>query len=382
MVSWQLLCGRCGTEHAHDRLQGLCQACQGPLLVHYEHGSVPSLERVLQRAPGQFRFPERLPCPEGMRTPTLGEGATPLLPIESPDAEIEQKSFWIKDEAQNPTYSFKARGMSVAVAMAKTLGAEALCLPTAGNAGVAASAYGALHGLPVHIAMPKNTPGGIARQCRELAAEVTMVDGTIADAGAWIAKRGQEQGWFNVATLKEPYRIEGKKIMGYELFWDLGKLPDVIFYPTGGGTGLIGMAKAFDEMEALGWIDSKRPRWVCVQSAGCAPMVRAFEQGWEQAGLWENPEPTSAFGLRVPGAVGDFLILRALRQSQGTAVAVTESELRQATAEFAGRCGLWMCPEGGACLAAWRRFRGQAWLNGSESVVLFNTGGPLQYLGD
>lgn len=312
-------------------------------------------------------------------TRNLGEGATPLISGTGLAASLGLPQLLIKDEAQNPTGSFKARGMAAAVARASELGAQDICLPSAGNAGGAAAAYGALHGLRVHIAIPESTPNAITLECEALGAEVHRLPGSIADAGHWIAEQSKKHDWFNVATLKEPYRIEGKKVMGYELIYDLGRVPDVVVYPTGGGTGLIGMAKAFDEMESLGWIDSARPRFVCVQTAGCAPMVRAFENGADTAGTWENPELTSAFGLRVPGALGDFLILRTLRETQGTAVAVTERELQDGTERMAVESGLWPCPEGGACVAALHRLRQDGWVGSEETVVLFNTGSPLKY---
>lgn len=337
------------------------------------------MDEVRRRPPGEFRFHEALPTAAGADTPTLGEGATPVLPAEGLAASLGLPGLLIKDEAQNPTGSFKARGMAVAVARARELGAEALALPSAGNAGAAAAAYGALHGLEVHVAIPRATPATIAAECEATGARVTLVDGTIAGAGAWIAEQAAAEGWFNLATLREPYRIEGKKVMGYELFWELGGLPNVVLYPTGGGTGLIGMAKAFDEMEMLGWIGKERPRFVSVQMDSCAPIVRAFESGAEEAGKWERPGETAAYGLRVPAALGDFLILRALRATGGRAVAVSEAEMETGVERAGTTLGLWLSPEGGACVAAAAKLRAQDWLQRGESVVLFNTGSPLTY---
>jgi threonine synthase len=336
---------------------------------------MPTLREVLNRRPGQFRFHEVLPTEAGSSTLTLGEGATPMV-----RATRLGDNVWVKDEAQNPTGSFKARGMALAIARNIELGATEFCLPSAGNAGGAAAAYGALHEVMVDVAIPDNTPRPLIEETRALGATVTLVDGTIADAGRLQAEKAQANGWFSVATLGEPYRVEGKKMMGYEIFWDLGALPDVIFYPTGGGTGLIGMVKAFDEMEELGWIGSKRPRMVAVQVAGCAPIVRAFEQGDEFATPWEHPAETSAFGLRVPSALGDKLMLDGLRQTKGTAVAVTENDMLKATERLATEVGIWGSPEGGACVAAFEQLLASGWIGSEETVVLFNTGAAAKYL--
>jgi threonine synthase len=375
-----LACGRCDERHAAAALQTVCGACGGPLIACYdlESPGLPSLADVLARPPGQFRFPELLPTLS--ETPTLGEGATPLVPARRLGAALGLPALLIKDESQNPTGSFKARGMAVAVARAAELGATTVCLPSAGNAGAAAAAYGVLHGLDVHVAVPEATPDAIRRECEALGAQVEAVSGTIADAAEWISGRARTRGWFNLATLREPYRIEGKKVMGYELCWQLGRVPDVVVYPTGGGTGLIGMAKALDEMEAIGWIGAERPRFVSVQAAGCAPIVRAFEDGADEARPWDDPAPTEAYGLRVPSALGDFLILRALRRTGGTAVAVTEEEIAAGTERMATSTGLWGAPEGGACVAAVTKLRATGWVRDDDTVVLFNTASPLTYL--
>jgi threonine synthase len=282
-------------------------------------------------------------------------------------------ALFVKDESKNPTRSFKARGMALGVTMARALGARSLAAPTAGNAGAALSAYGARAGLPVFVAMPQDTPRSIVDECRSYGAEVELVPGVITDAakrvGAWIS----EHGGFDLSTLKEPYRVEGKKTMGYELLEDLGRLPDAILYPTGGGTGLIGMWKAFDEMQRLGWIGNERPRLYSVQSQGCAPIVRAFQQGLDRAPEWENPH-TAAWGLRVPRAIGDRLMLAALRESGGSAVAVPENAIEPAAAELRAKEGIDAGPEAGAALAALRILIDQRLIGCDETVVVFNTG--------
>jgi len=376
-----LECGDCGACHAADKLQTVCDACGGPLLARYrmDDPRMPSLDEVLARPAGQFRLWELMPTAAGAATPSLGEGDTPLLRVPRLMPELGLQDVWIKDEAQNPTGSFKARGMAVAVARAVELGARSFRLPSAGNAGGAAAAYCALHGVPVHVAIPRATPDAIVAECAAHGAEVEHVDGTIADAGRIQAERAAQTGDFLLSTLREPYRIEGKKVMGYELFWQFGQLPDVVFYPTGGGTGLIGMLKAFDEMQALGWIGSQRPRMVSVQTSGCAPIVRAFHAGEERAGSWENPAETAAFGLRVPGALGDRLMLKGLRATAGTAVAVDEQPMLDATARVAREAGVWGSAEIGACAAALARLREEGWVRENDRVVLFNTGGALKY---
>ncbi len=331
---------------------------------------MPGLDEVLSRGPGQFRFPEMLPGTAGAETPTLGEGATPLVP-----AHALGEAVWVKDESQNPTGSFKARGMAVAIARNVELGATAIHLPSNGNAGAAAAAYGALHRVPVTVAVPANTPEALVHMARMCGAEVIRVDGTIVDAASSLA----DVEGFPVATLAEPYRVEGKKMMGYEIFWDLGRLPDAIFYPTGGGTGLVGMAKAFDEMEALGWIGPERPGLVAVQVTECAPIAHAFHAGADHAEAWEEPGQTNAYGLRVPSAIGDRLMLTALRSTGGTAVAVTEEEMEAGTFRLASQAGISGSPEGGACLAAYERLVADGWLAPDEEVVLFNTGAAANY---
>src|SRR5207245_6038825 len=285
----------------------------------------------------------------------------------------EDVDLWIQDESQNPTQSFKARGMTVAVSMAKYLGAEKLAVPSAGNAGGALAAYAARAGLEAHIFMPRDTPRANIVECCELGAHVTLIDGLITDCGAEIARRKEKEGWFDISTLKEPYRVEGKKTLGCELAEQLNwKLPDVILYPTGGGTGLIGMWKAFDEMEKLGWIDQKRPRMFSVQASGCAPIVRAFEAGEEFAGEFPNAH-TAASGLRVPKAIGDFLMLRILRESKGGAIAIEDDEMIRTVREVGSKEGLFVAPEGAACFVALKKLRASGKIDIGEQVVIFNT---------
>jgi len=326
-----------------------------------------------------WRYAPVLPVRAVDNATFLGEGWTPLLPTGKLAKRIGLNRLFVKDESLNPTGTFKARGMAAAVSRAKELGAKELGVGTAGNAGSAMAAYAAAAGLKAHVAMPRDTPALIQMECSALGADLVLVDGLITDANALIQVGVREKGWFDVATLREPYRIEGKKTMGYELFEQLGRsLPEVIIYPTGGGTGLIGMWKAFDEMERMGWIDSKRPRMVSVQAAGCAPIVRAFEQGAETAEPWKDAH-TAASGLRVPRALGDFLILRALRDSGGTALAVSDEEIRSAWAEFSADTGVFPAPEGAATYAGLKRLVDQGWIEKDERVVLFNTGSGLKY---
>jgi threonine synthase len=293
---------------------------------------------------------------------------------------VRINELYIKDESQNPTQSFKARGMATAVSMAKELGAKKLAVPSAGNAAGALAAYAARAGLEAFIFMPRDTPQANVVECEQTGARVTLMDGLITDCGAEVGRRKEAEGWFDVSTLKEPYRVEGKKTLGYELAEQLEwRLPDVIVYPTGGGTGLIGMWKAFDEMERMGWIGSKRPRMVTVQAAGCAPIVRAFEDGDRFADEFPNAA-TAASGLRVPKAIGDFLILDALRASGGTAVAVTDAELIAATREIGALEGVFCAPEGAACLPALRQLIETGEVNKDDVVVLFNTGSGVKYM--
>jgi threonine synthase len=311
---------------------------------------------------------------------TLGEGFTPLVRASRLGAQLGFDELYIKDEGQNPTQSFKARGMTVAVSMAKELGAKKLAVPSAGNAAGALAAYAARAGMEAHIFMPRDTPRANVIECEQTGAQVNLMDGLITDCGAEVGRRKEAAGWFDVSTLKEPYRIEGKKTMGYELAEQFDwELPDVIIYPTGGGTGLIGMWKAFDELEQMGWIGSQRPRMVTVQAAGCAPIVWAFEEGKRFADEFPNAHTTAA-GLRVPKAIGDFMIIDALRASGGTAVAVTDEELIEATKEIGAAEGIFCAPEGAACLPALRKLMTDGSVGADERVVLFNTGSGVKYV--
>jgi threonine synthase len=365
----QLACSRCDATFAIRELMNLCPNDSAPLLVRYDIAKSPELRDEIRTRPAtMWRYRELLPIDEEREIVTLGEGITPLLQSQHFD------NVWIKDESKNPTRSFKSRGMAAAVTMAKHLGARSLAAPTAGNAGAALSAYGARAGLPVFVAMPKDTPQSIVDECRGYGAQVELVAGVITDAGKRVAQYIAENGGFDLSTLKEPYRVEGKKIMGYELLEALGRLPDVILYPTGGGTGLIGMWKAFDEMERLGWIGSERPRMFTVQSDGCAPVVRAFNEGLETAPEWESPQ-TGAWGLRVPRAIGDRLMLRALRDSNGGAIAVDEAQIETAARELRTTEGIDAGPEAGAALLALRTLLAEGAIRADESIVLFSTGG-------
>jgi len=365
-----ITCFSCGEPHELGRTHTVCRACGLPLRVELRLDSTMTPAGIIDSSvSSMWRYEPVLPV-SGSASVSLTEGWTPL--VEAGDGA------WVKDEARNPTGSFKARGMSMAVSAAAALGVERLVAPSAGNAAGALSAYGAAAGIPVLVSMPEDTPEAFVKECRHYGAEVQLVTGTISDAGKWLAEHRTSDD-FDVSTLKEPYRIEGKKTMAYELWEQFqGDLPDVIVYPTGGGTGLVGMWKAFDEMEAMGWIGSGRPRMVSVQAAGCAPVVTAFESGAERTEPWEGAV-TSAFGLRVPSPIGGFLCLRAIRETNGTAVAVPEDEIAPAAAALAAATGVDVCPEGGAAWAALTRLKGQGWVTDSDRVVVFNTGTGLKY---
>jgi threonine synthase len=377
-----LECSVCGLQHEWSRLQNLCVSCHKPLLAIVDLAAASrtlTRESLATREKSLWRYREVLPLPGELEPVSLGEGGTPLLRASS-SCRNDDIDLWIKDESLNPTQSFKARGMSVAVSMAKYLGATKLAVPSAGNAGGALAAYAARAGLEAHVFMPHDTPRANIIECRELGADVTLIDGLITDCTAEIARRKEKEGWFDMSTLKEPYRVEGKKTLGYELAEQCNsQLPDVIVYPTGGGTGLIGMWKAFDEMEMLGWIGKKRPRMFAVQATGCAPIVRAFEAGEKTAAEFSDAH-TIASGLRVPKAIGDFLILNILRQSKGGVVAVHDAEMIRIGRDVGSKEGLFVSPEGAACFAALKSLHRAGKVGAGEQVVIFNTGSGLKYL--
>jgi threonine synthase len=389
----RLKCSACGLEHEWSRLQNLCDSCNKPLFAIVDLAAASrtmTRETLRAREKSLWRYREVLPLPSDVEPASLGEGGTPLLCARKFADDVD---LWIKDESLNPTQSFKARGMSVAVSMAKYLGATKLAVPSAGNAGGALAAYAARAGVEAHIFMPRDTPRANIVECRELGAHVTLIDGLITDCAAEIARRKAKEGWFDMSTLKEPYRVEGKKTLGYELAEQLNwqhrkssrardlrsELPDVILYPAGGGTGLIGMWKAFDEMEALGWIGKNRPRMFAVQAAGCAPIVRAFEAGEKNAEEFPDAH-TIASGLRVPKAIGDFLILKILRESNGGAIAVDDEEMIRVAREVGAKEGLFICPEGAACFVALKLLRRDKKIASGDRVVVFNTGSGIKYL--
>ncbi len=378
-----LECPECNGWHDPEELQTFCAACRSPLLARYALEAVRAAltpAEVASRPRGLWRWHELLPVRDPYFRFSLGEGDSPLLPAPRLGAQLGVPQLFVKDESGQPTGSFKARGMAVAVSRAVELGVREFVVPTAGNAGGALAAYAARAGVPAHIFMPQDAPEVNKAEVRLTGADLHLVDGLINEAGRQAAAAGQEHGWFDVSTLKEPYRLEGKKTMGLELAEQFDWiLPDVILYPTGGGTGLVGMWKAFEELEALGWIDSRRPKMVSVQAAGCAPVVRAFTEGAERMTLWENAD-THAAGLRVPLPFADRLMLRILRDSGGTAVAVSEDEIRAAQTQWATCEGMFVAPEGAAALAAARRLVEQGWLDRQARVVLYNTGTGLKYV--
>jgi threonine synthase len=378
-----LECAACTTHHEAGKLHNVCVSCGKPLLARYDldrAGRTLTRESLTGRRSDMWRYREVLPVQHDANIVSLGEGWTPLFHAHRLGESLGMPRLMIKDESLNPTQSFKARGMSAAVSMAKEFGVTKLAVPSAGNAGGALAAYAARAGMEAHIFVPRDTPRANVVECEQVGADVTLIDGLITDCGAEVARRKDAEGWFDVSTLKEPYRVEGKKTLGYELAEQLDWiLPDVIIYPTGGGTGLIGMWKAFEEMEQLGWIGSARPRMVTVQSETCAPIVRAFEKGERFADMFPDAT-TVASGLRVPKAIGDFMILDAIRSSGGTAVSVTDQDLLDAVKEIGSLEGLFVAPEGGACLPALRLLFDRKLVDRSERVVLFNTGAGIKYL--
>jgi threonine synthase len=367
-------CSRCGERLSPEVPRNVCLKCAGPLYVRYDIAAAASTftrESLAGREASMWRYSGMLPEAAPV---SLHEGMTPMIP-----SRVTPGVF-IKEEGVNPTGSFKARGMSAAVTMARHYGLRKLAAPSAGNAASALAAYAAAAGIEAHIFMPKDVPMANRVECESYGARVTLVDGLISDCGRMVAERKEREGWFDVSTLKEPFRVEGKKTMGYEIAEQMGwTLPDAVIYPTGGGVGLIGMWKAFDEMEALGWIGGKRPKMIGVQAAGCAPIVKAWEAGATTSEMCQEAT-TIAAGLRVPKAYGDFLILDILRQSHGTAVAATDDEIMQALRDWASQEGIFAAPEGAASLVAYRKLRASGFLKESDSVVLFNTGSGLKYI--
>ncbi len=379
-----LQCSKCGKAYPHQQVQTFCSECQAPLLAVYDVERVRrevDREEVSRRPKGMWRWHELLPLTNPSNVIFLGEGDTALLKLSNLGRELGLNNLFMKDESTNPTGSFKARGLAAAVSKAKELGVERVIIPTAGNAGGAMAAYAARAGMQAAVYMPADTPRANMEECRIVGAEVILVEGVISDAAKQAAERARAEGWFDVSTFKEPYRTEGKKVMGYELAEQFGwELPEVILYPTGGGTGLVGMWKAFAELEALGWLKrGRRPRMVAVQAEGCAPVVKAFEANAPVCEFWENAH-TIASGLRVPKSFADALILNDLRASGGTAVAVSDEAILDAQRQLGRLEGVFAAPEGAATLAALKELLKQKWLDPAERVVLFNTGSGLKYL--
>ena len=376
-----LECSNCGATCSAEELQTTCPACGKVLFARYDLESARrdlTRESIEPREGSMWRWFELMPVRDESNVVTLGEGGTPLLPAKGIEKQLGARQVFVKEEGLNPTGSFKARGLSAAVSRAKELGARKLAIPSAGNAASALAAYGARAGIETFIFMPADTPEAMKNECKVYGANVELVDGLISDAGRIVRERGPAEGWFDVSTLREPYRAEGKKTMGLELAQQLGwHLPEVIVYPTGGGTGIVGMWKAFEELEALGWIGAERPRIVSVQAEGCAPIVRAFDAGLREAEPWQDAH-TIAPGIRVPAAIADYLILDSIRDSRGFAVAVSDEEILAAMGEMARLEGIFAAPEGAAGYAGYKKLLAQGKLDPAESVVLFNTGSGLK----
>ncbi|KAF0110401.1 MAG: threonine synthase [Chloroflexi bacterium] len=380
---YRLVCPVCGSQFDPTIVQTYCSSCNSPILTEYDLGSLGKIlepETVAERPRGIWRWRELLPINEEKNCLTLGEGDTPLLQLNNLGVRLGFPNLFVKDESTNATGTFKARGMVVAISKAIELGIREFVIPTAGNAGGALAAYAASAGCKAHIYMPEDTPKAIKIEVQMMGADLHLIKGLLTDAANAAHANAVNNGWFDVSTFKEPFRVEGKKTMGFELAqafqWDL---PDVIIYPTGGGTGLVGMWKAFAELETLGWISYKRPRMVSVQAEGCAPVVKAFQKGAERTEVWQNAT-TIASGLRVPSVFADRLILKALRESNGTALTVSDSEILSAQKEFAAQEGIFAAPEGAATLACLKKLKHQGWLQKNNRIVLFNTGTGLKYI--
>ena len=369
-----LECTKCGEHVSGEQPQTLCPKCAGSLYVRYDLDQIKKTftrESLAGRPGNMWRYKDVLP---DVQPVTLGEGFTPML------RSRRDPHMLVKDEGINPTGSFKARGLSAAVTMVKAYGLKKVAIPSAGNAASALSAYAAAAGIEAHIFMPKDVPQANLVECRSYGAHVTLVDGLIGDCARIIGERKQKEGWFDISTLKEPFRVEGKKTMGYEIAEQMNwTLPEAVIYPTGGGVGMIGMWKAFDEMEKLGWIGSKRPKMIAVQAAGCAPIPKAWEEHKAVSEAWQNAS-TLAAGLRVPKAYADYIILDILKQSQGTAVTATDDEIMQAFQEWSRDEGIFAAPEGAASLVAYKKLKASGFLKPNDTVVLFNTGSGLKYI--
>lgn len=377
-----LICSKCAKKFDHKELQTFCPTCQKPLLAVYDLERAQSewnKQEIARRSPDLWRYKELLPVLKEENIVTLGEGFTPLVTLNKLAHRIGLSQVWVKDEAQIPTGSFKARGLALAVSKALELGVKRLAIPTAGNAGGALAAYAARAGLECFIFMPKDVPNINYLETQLTGANVTLIDGLISDCGKIVSEQKERMGWFDVSTLKEPYRLEGKKTMGLELAEQFGwQLPDVIIYPTGGGTGLIGMWKAFGELQAMGWLKGDLPRMVAVQSTGCDPITRAFKAGNMESEFFQNAR-TIAAGLRVPKAFGDTLILEALQKSGGLAISVSDAKILEGVRELASGEGIICCPEGAATWAALKQLREAGEIHDNDRVVLFNTGSGLKY---
>ena len=379
-----LKCSDCGREYSARKVHSFCPDCQAALITHYDLPAARqrlNREAMRARPRGMWRWRELLPVDDPANEVTLGEGDTPTLPMPRLGSALGLRRLFLKDESANPTGSFKARGLGAAVSKAKELGIEKVIIPTAGNAGGAMAAYAARAGIKAHIFMPKDTPQANIQESRMAGAEVVLIDGLISDAAGMAGVKAREEGWFDLSTFKEPYRLEGKKVMGYEIaeFFDY-QLPDVIVYPTGGGTGLVGIWKAIAELAELGWLETrKRPRMVAVQAEGCAPVPKAFQAGREFCDFWLDVQ-TKASGLRVPKSFADRLILSTIRESKGTALAVSDEAIFAAQSDIAKQEGLFVAPEGAATYAALKELMRQKWIGPEESVLLLNTGSGLKYL--
>jgi threonine synthase len=375
-----LVCSRCERQYTPDEQINLCE-CGGPLLARYDFTSIQKSwhKTDLISAPvSMWRYAPVLPL-NADEAVTLDEGWTPLLKADRLGRDLDTPDLWIKEEGRNPTGSFKARGLCCAIGMAKKAGAAKVAIPSAGNAAGALAAYAAKAGLEAHVFMPGDVPQSNYLECKAHGARVTLVDGMISDCARIVADRKQSEGWFDMSTLKEPYRIEGKKTMGYEIAEQFAwQLPDAILYPCGGGVGLIGIWKAFEELEQLGWIGNKRPKMIAVQATGCAPIVRAFEQQRDQSEMWQHAH-TAASGLRVPKPLGDALVLKAVRASGGVAMAVSDEQMIDAALLLAELEGIFAAPEGGACVAAARYLRKTGFLTRKERIVILNTGSGFKY---